>query len=76
MPPLLEAAKRRGLSIVWVLLSKCLYGETPIAQYQAAHDIAKPLASLRGTAAQDEVLTGICQKIRDAAGRAHGLPPA
>ena len=46
LPPLLRAARRDGLTILWVYVSACLYRNTPIAQYQAAHAIAKPLEAL------------------------------
>jgi hypothetical protein len=63
LPPLLEAEKKGGLRIVWVLLRDCPYKRTPISGYQAAHDIDKPLALLRGKAAQDRALTRICERI-------------
>jgi internalin A len=43
LPPLLEAAQRNGAIIFWVCLSPCLYRFAGIQQYQAAHDISKPL---------------------------------
>ena len=46
LPPLLECAKKEGLVILWVYLSSCLYDETEIKDYQAAHDISNPLDSL------------------------------
>ena len=62
LPPLLEAAKKEGLTIVWVYLSHCLYDLTDIADYQAAHDISKPL-NILSEAEQDKVFVDICRKI-------------
>ena len=42
LQPLLEAAKKEGLVILWVYVSSCLYEETEIKDYQAAHNISKP----------------------------------
>jgi hypothetical protein len=55
LPPLLNAAEKEGLVILWVYLSSCLFDETEIGDYQAAHEISKPLNSLT-TAEQDHVL--------------------
>jgi TIR domain len=65
LPPLLEAAEKQGLVILWVYVSSCLYEETEIKDYQAAHDIANPLNSLT-LAEQDAVLAQICRKIKTA----------
>ena len=65
IPQLLAAASRKDLTILWIYLSPCLYEETQIKDYQAAHDIKRPLASLRGTT-RDTVLVKICQKIKAA----------
>jgi internalin A len=65
LPPLLEAAEKQGLVILWIYVSSCLYDETEIGNYQAAHDISKPLKSLT-TAEQDDVLAQICRKIKAA----------
>ena len=66
LPPVLETAAKEGLVIVWVHLSSCLYEETQIATYQAAHDISKPLDGLT-SAEQNAVLADICRKIKAAA---------
>jgi hypothetical protein len=63
--PLLESAKKDGLVILWVHLSSCLYDETEIKDYQGAHNILKPLDSLRA-AQQLDVLADISRKIKAA----------
>jgi predicted nucleotide-binding protein len=62
LPPILEAAEKEGLVIVWALLSACLYKKTPIAAYQAAHPIAKPLDSL-SVAKRNQALLAIAETV-------------
>jgi hypothetical protein len=64
LPPLLQVAEQEGLTIIWVYVSSCLYNETEIGNYQAAHDISHPLKGL-SEAELDDVLVDICQKIKD-----------
>jgi len=64
LPPLLNAEKE-GLVILWVYLSSCLYNETEIGKYQAAHDISKPLDGLM-VAQQNAILADVCRKIKAA----------
>jgi hypothetical protein len=66
LPPLLQTAKQDGLIILWIHLSSCLYEESEIQHYQAAHDISKPLDSLTPPK-QNAVLADVCRKIEDAA---------
>jgi hypothetical protein len=73
LPPLLEAAKNEGLVIVWVCVSSCLYDETEIKDYQAAHDISKPLDSLT-QAEQSSVLTHVCKQIKAAQATSRARP--
>jgi hypothetical protein len=47
LPPLLKAAQDEGVTIFWIYLSSCLYEQTEIVAYQAAHDISRPLDSLK-----------------------------
>ncbi|MDJ0704975.1 MAG: TIR domain-containing protein [Leptolyngbyaceae cyanobacterium MO_188.B28] len=70
LPPLLNAARKKGLKIIWIYLSPCLYDRTEIVDYQAAHDISVPLEGLNRTA-QNHALADICRKI-DAASAGHG----
>ncbi len=65
LPPLLEAAERDGLTIVWIPLSASSYTETEIADYQAAHDPSKPLDALNDSE-QNQAFVEICQKIKAA----------
>jgi formylglycine-generating enzyme required for sulfatase activity len=68
LPPLLKAAEEEGLAVLWVAVSASLVTDTPIADYQAANNLAKPLNSLRG-AELDAELVKIAQQIKEAATR-------
>ncbi len=65
LPPLLDAAKNEGVTILWVPVRFSSYARTPIAGYQAAHSPEKPLASL-SAAARDKALVRICEIIQQA----------
>lgn len=62
LPPLLDAAEREGVTIFWVCLSASLVAETAIEQYQAAHDVGRPLDTLR-KAARSTTWKEICDKL-------------
>ena len=66
LPPLLQAAEEEGLTIIWIYVSDCLYEETEIEQYQAAHNVSFPLNSLT-PAKLNQVLKAVAQKIKEAA---------
>lgn len=66
LPPLLDAAKKKGIKILWIYLRASDYKRTAIAKYQAAHDVAKPLKALN-SAKQDQELLNIVEKINEAA---------
>ena len=63
LPPLLEAAEKEGVAILWVPVRPSSFQVTPIAAYQAAHPPEKPLASL-SPAARDMALVKICGLIQ------------
>lgn len=66
LPPLLNAVREEGVTIFWIYLSSCLFGETEIASYQAAHDISRPLDRLSKSQRQ-AVLSSVCAKVIRAA---------
>src|SRR6185312_9756899 len=68
VPYLLEAAKTRDISILWVPISHALHSHGPFATIQAVHDPKTPLSALKG-AELDEALTEICLKIEKAVRR-------
>ena len=74
LPPLLEAAGRDGLTIVWVPVRDCLFGETEIKDYQAAWNPDRPLASLSAAEA-DKALVDISKKIKAATVPPKETPP-
>lgn len=65
LPPLLEAAKKEGLTILWIPVSYCLYKETEIEKYRAVSDPSRPLKSL-SSFNQNKELTLICEEIKKA----------
>jgi hypothetical protein len=66
LPRLLAVAEEGGLQILWIYVSESLYEETDIEQYQAAHDVSKPLDALSPPAKRHRVLKQICQNIKHA----------
>jgi pimeloyl-ACP methyl ester carboxylesterase len=65
LPVLLEAAERGGVKLLWIYLSPAAYEVTPLSQFQAAHDIERPLESL-SKVERREVLKKIASKIKEA----------
>jgi TIR domain/Cyclic nucleotide-binding domain len=65
LPPILDAAEREGLRVVWIPVSHSSYERTPIRHYQAAHDPSRPLDSLR-PAERNKALVEICRRIGEA----------
>jgi len=63
LPELQKAAEQEGLIILWVAVKPCMYKETAIADYQAAHNPNRPLSKL-SSAKRDEELVKICEEIK------------
>ena len=63
LPYLVEAAETRGVKILWVLLSACLFDETPLVDFQAATNPGKPLDKLNDGETSD-VLNKIAKEVR------------
>jgi pimeloyl-ACP methyl ester carboxylesterase len=65
LPVILDAVSRGEVILLWIYLSPALYDVSPLAKYQAAHDITKPLERLPKVD-QREVLTEVARKIKTA----------
>ncbi|MEH1867208.1 MAG: COR domain-containing protein [Nostoc sp.] len=65
LPPLLDAAEAKGLTIIWIPLSSSGYDETEIEKYQSAHPPNQPLDSLN-LAQENKAWVDICKKIKAA----------
>jgi hypothetical protein len=63
LPPLLAAAEKDGLRILWIAVKPSTYKSTKINDYQAVNDPSKPLSGLK-SAARDEALLAIYDAIR------------
>lgn len=74
LPPLLEANATEGLTILWIPVRPSHYTRTVIADYQAAHDPAKPLSGMSRTK-QDGALVEIVKKIEVVAPSSSLLSP-
>ncbi|MBG1245009.1 COR domain-containing protein [Nostoc sp. NZL] len=66
LPPLLNAAQGKGLTIIWIPLSSSSYEETEIEKYQSAHPPNQPLDSL-DVSEENKAWVNICKKIKAAA---------
>jgi len=65
LSPLLKAAGKGDVTILWVAITHSAYEEAGLGVYQAANDPKHPLDSLSNTAVNKE-LVSICRKIKDA----------
>jgi hypothetical protein len=63
LPPLLEAAEKDGLTILWIAVSSSMYKETEIKLYKSANEPSRPLDRL-SVAKQNEELARIGEMIK------------
>jgi ATP-dependent Clp protease ATP-binding subunit ClpX len=64
IPYFLDMAAKNEVKIVWILINDCLFEETKIIDYQAAHDINIPLSSLNESE-KNTTLANIARKIKE-----------
>ena len=62
LPYFLNKAKDKEVNVIWCLLDHCMYSTTEISNYQAAHNIAKPIADI-DKSARLKLWTDICKTI-------------
>jgi hypothetical protein len=65
LPQILASERQRGLTILWVPISLSLWSTTPVAEYQAVSDPAKPLNGM-SQPERDKVFLRIAESIRAA----------
>jgi class 3 adenylate cyclase len=65
LPPIFEAARKRGLRVFWLPVSASAYDETEIANFQALHDPRIPLDQV-SPAERNAVLVKACRQIAGA----------
>lgn len=65
LPPLLSAARERGLRILWLPVSASSFQETKIEDFQAAHNPSTPLDCM-SEAQQNQALVMVCRLIKSA----------
>jgi hypothetical protein len=67
LPAILAAAECKELSVLWILIAPCLYQETDLQRFQAAHDPSEPLSSLPRHKRKAALLS-LCKAIQNASG--------
>jgi hypothetical protein len=65
LSPILDAAGRRGLTILWIAVSATTYDETELDRYECVNDPARPLDTL-ADGLVNQAMVEICGKIRQA----------
>jgi hypothetical protein len=73
LPPLLKAAEREGLRILWVCLSPCVEEFTPINDFQAVIPASQVLEGMRRVE-QKQALKTVALAVRDALSSSSSTP--
>ena len=63
LAPILSAAEKRGLVVVWIYVSSCAYKATLLKDYQAANDTVRPLDLLDGEGQINAELSRIAEQL-------------
>jgi hypothetical protein len=63
LPPLLEAARRKGAHIFWIACRPCNVQETEIGKFQGVNQPSRPLSALAKKAAREQELVRITQEL-------------
>jgi hypothetical protein len=74
LPAILKAQKERGLEVIWLLVSHCLWEESPLESLQAALSTSVPLKDLNETQCDAE-FKKLCKAVKEALERP-ALDPA
>lgn len=64
LPSLLEAAERRGATILSVILRPCLFNESDLSRFQAVNPPSEPLNTMK-QAKRDEVWKKVAKLVRE-----------
>lgn len=64
LPLIIDAAKQKELTFIWIAIASSGYKETEFVNYQAANDPERPLNSL-SRAQQDKELVKICERVKE-----------
>jgi hypothetical protein len=65
LPVLLERARKKEVRLVWIAVRHSAFAATPLSQFQAINDPARPLETLK-SAQRSEAMVEIAKRIADA----------
>ncbi|GHO92589.1 hypothetical protein KSF_026370 [Reticulibacter mediterranei] len=71
LPRLLEAAKKRGLEIIPIVLSPCVFGDSPLHHFQTINSPDHPVSKSRG-ANREMIWVNVAKSVKKASQRGAG----